>query len=493
MVVRHGPEKIITPRGSGIRHRHPRVRGHGVHGDALGRVHDEHLADEVAERRGDALQGRELAGHDGGLLRGERRRAANHLVQDHAQAPDVDFGAVGLALDLGVLDGRRQVHHRDLRQDLALALVVAGDLVGAVEGAARGVVQEAVAQEVQDVLEVHLRHVLAVDGLHNVAVLDALVHGLGQGVALVALHVDDLDDARALSARAGGVLADAEGAHAVLRLEDARDLLRLREVEVVAARQDHLRGHGLQRADAGRGLHGAVLRPVPRTEIDELHVGLVRISALRRAEQNVVGLEVAVDHLLGVNVLHRGDDLLEDVPGLALVDPALLLQDVAQLAAGGELHHDHLPPGPALHVALDVHRVDHLHDVLVGADVPVDVHLGLELGPVRLLLGVQLHAPHGDDLDRTPGASFVLTHVDAAVCASAQDLVGVQLVLAENRGHRVAIRRRAPSKQDAGHGTQAGEPRRAAKGAALGHRGERHLGDSCCAGRGRCEGPERVI
>mmetsp|Transcript_11163 Transcript_11163/g.32980 ORF Transcript_11163/g.32980 Transcript_11163/m.32980 type:complete len:480 (-) Transcript_11163:59-1498(-) len=465
----------------GLRHRHPGVGGDLVQLDALGGVHHDHLADEVVELRGDALQRRELAGHDGGLLGREGARAAAHLVQDHAKAPDVDVGAVGLAPDLDVLDRRGQGHHRDLRQDLALALVVAGDLVGAVEGAARGVVQEAVAQQVQDVLEVHLRDVLPVDRLHDEAVLDALVHGLGQGVALVALHVNDLDDAGALAAGAGGVLTDAEGAHPVLHLQRARDLLGLREVEVVAAGQDHLRGHRLERADAVRGLHGAVLRPVPGAEVDELHEGLVRVGALRRAEQDVVGLEVAVDHLLGVDVLHRAHDLLEDVPSLGLVELAFLLEDIAQLAAGGELHHNHLPARPALHLAGDVDGVDHLHDVRVGADVLVDVHLGIELLLVGLLLGVQLHSPHGDDLDGVRDAGCVRALVDAAVGAGAEHLGGVQVVSAEDVGHRVpsgsALIPGTPPDEGAGCRRKAGEPRGAADGARTLRRHGRHLGE----------------
>mmetsp|Transcript_84814 Transcript_84814/g.252789 ORF Transcript_84814/g.252789 Transcript_84814/m.252789 type:complete len:222 (-) Transcript_84814:670-1335(-) len=208
---------------------------------------------------------------DGGLIHREGGRSRDHVVEDHAEAPHVHLGVVHLCLQLRILNCHRQVHHRHLREDLPLALVVPRDLEGTVKGPARRVVEEAVAHEVQDIIKGHVRHVDAAYGLHDPAVLHALLPGLPQGVALVALLRDHLDDPRALPARPGRVLADSKGPDSELGLMRGADLRGVGGIEVVAAGEDHLRGHRLERADAPGRLQGPLPRPEARTEVDELH------------------------------------------------------------------------------------------------------------------------------------------------------------------------------------------------------------------------------
>ena len=53
------------------------------------------------------------------------------------------------------------------------------------------------------------------------------------------------------------------------------------------------------------------------------------------AEQNVLGLEIAIDHLLGVQVRQRDDDLGEEESASVLVETAMPLEAEEQVATAG--------------------------------------------------------------------------------------------------------------------------------------------------------------
>mmetsp|Transcript_36775 Transcript_36775/g.80641 ORF Transcript_36775/g.80641 Transcript_36775/m.80641 type:complete len:486 (-) Transcript_36775:51-1508(-) len=418
---------------------HERVGQNILELDALRRIHGQHLAQEVRKGRTCTWNGAELPCQDLGLICRKGHLAGNHFVQDHAQTPDVDLGAVRFALDLNVADRHGKVDHGDLGQNFTLALVVTSHLVGAIEGAARGVVQKAIAHEVQNVIESHLGHIHATDRLHDPAVLHALLPGLAQGVTLVAFRLDDLDDTSALAAGSWSVAPNAKGPDAVLNVCCRRNLSWIGGVEIVATCENDLGRHVLQRTNAFLSLKGfAFLCPVSCAEVDELDGRPLRRHTVG-AEQDIVRLQISMDHPSGVQVRKAIHELTQDAFGLSLRKFALRLNVVRKLTTLDELEDNHLPPRPASHIALNVDGFNKLCDVLVKPDVLLHLDFLLHLSTCLLPVAVELHAPHGDHLHSPSHAGSVLALVNAAVGSGAEDPVFVQLVLAaELIGHRVA-------------------------------------------------------
>lgn len=94
---------------------------------------------------------------------------------------------------------------------------------------------------------------------------------------------------------------------------------------------DDLR-RGVVRAAAARLQEVAVLDLIREAEVGDLDVEVV-------VEENVLGLEVAVDDLEAVGVLDAGDELLEETPRLRL-GHAAVGDDVVEELAAGVLEHD---------------------------------------------------------------------------------------------------------------------------------------------------------
>mmetsp|Transcript_37755 Transcript_37755/g.107873 ORF Transcript_37755/g.107873 Transcript_37755/m.107873 type:complete len:357 (-) Transcript_37755:420-1490(-) len=349
--------RVQRARPTGQRLGQPRVAGDLRERDPLGGLPDEHLGNQLGERRRDTGQGLEGRGKDRRFGRLKGWLPGHHVVEDHAQAPDVHLRAIGLLFHLCVVYHQGHIQHPHGWQHLALTLVVTSNLVGTIEGAPRRVVEQPVSQDIQNVFIVHLRHVNAAHCEDNPPVFDALFPRLPQRVAFVSLLCDNLDDSGTLPVRPRRILADAEWPDAEFSTVRLVDVGRVRSVEVVPSGQDHLRGHGLERTDAIRGLQDAILRPVPRSEVDELHEWPVLVVCGVRAEQYVVSLEVSVDDLPRVQVLHGFHYLLENVLRLVLAHLSLLADQVTELASPREFHHNHLPPRPARNVTLDVDGV----------------------------------------------------------------------------------------------------------------------------------------
>ena len=122
---------------------------------------------------------------------------------------------------------------------------------------------------------------------------------------------------------------------------------------------------------AGDDLRRRVVRG-PAARPQELpvshHVGEAEVSDLhieRLVQQQVLRLEVPVHHVVAVAVVHAADDLLEEPPGVLLLQLAVLHDVVEQLPAGDVLHHHEYVGGGADHlVQLDDVRVPEKFQIL---------------------------------------------------------------------------------------------------------------------------------
>ncbi|CEP02057.1 hypothetical protein PBRA_002322 [Plasmodiophora brassicae] len=104
-----------------------------------------------------------------------------------------------------------------------------------------------------------------------------------------------------------------------------------------------------------------------RAEVDDLDVGL-------GVEEQVLRLQVAVDDVGVVAVLHAVDDLVEEDGGGLLVDPVVLDDEVEQFAAGRVLHdqeHEALRVDDLVQVD-DVRVLQMLQDVYLAGH-PLDI------------------------------------------------------------------------------------------------------------------------
>ena len=87
------------------------------------------------------------------------------------------------------------------------------------------------------------------------------------------------------------------------------------EIQVYA----HLRSHVLHCAAEGLGERPAVLEDFAEAEVDEFDVSVL-------VEHDVLGLEVAIDDVHGMEVFEGAHDLAEIEPRAVLHDHALVLQ-----------------------------------------------------------------------------------------------------------------------------------------------------------------------
>jgi hypothetical protein len=192
----------------------------------------------------------------------------------------------------------------------------------------------------------------------------------------------------------------------------------------------HVRGRPQHHPVLGEPLLALRVRGLRDAEVEQLHE--VRGGA---HEEDVCGLDVAVDDARAVGGLEGGEDLrreVRDAPGLqrpALLDLGLERVPLEQLERDEER-----PP-------IVEPRVDDPDDVGVR-DASDDVDLALEtLLPAR-------HVEHrsGDDLERDPaagGAVVGLEHrAEAALTEQARDLVTPGDDAAERRRRRVGLGRR---------------------------------------------------
>lgn len=178
---------------------------------------------------------------------------------------------------------------------------------------------------------------------------------------------------------------------------------------VVAAAREHL----------GRDVGGRAAEGVEEAvgvelvgDGGEAEVGDLEVAVL--VDEEVLGLEVAVEHAARVAEPDGGDELLEVAPRGVLLEPPL--GDAAeQLPAADELHHE-------VDLGLGGHHLEQPHDVGVAdaaedGDLPLDVRD--EAVPHRLLLVEHL------DRDRLPGIRAPrLVHLgEGAVAEEAAELV----------------------------------------------------------------------
>ena len=155
---------------------------------------------------------------------------------------------------------------------------------------------------------------------------------------------------------------------------------------VIGGLRDDLGADVVDGAAEGLAGAGSVHGPAEVGELD--HVVL--------AEQYVLGLEIAVDDVQAVQVLHRPDHLAHVARSPPLVEPARLLEVAVELPPGRVLEDDVDPPVveeeavhpedvlvPQVGVDLDLppQLVDHrlVLDLLLGQHLQSHHHLGLSL------------------------------------------------------------------------------------------------------------------
>lgn len=117
---------------------------------------------------------------------------------------------------------------------------------------------------------------------------------------------------------------------------------------------DHLRGRVGGRA--AKGLHErARVEKVGKAKVYDLDVEIL-------VQQDVLGLQISVDDVVGVTVVEGGDDLPEKPPGFLLLDPLLAHNVVKELTTAGVLHHH-------------VNFLGGINDIVEGGNVLVLEHL----------------------------------------------------------------------------------------------------------------------
>mmetsp|Transcript_10454 Transcript_10454/g.43278 ORF Transcript_10454/g.43278 Transcript_10454/m.43278 type:complete len:343 (+) Transcript_10454:2484-3512(+) len=199
-----------------------------------------------------------------------------------------------------------------------------------------------------------------------------------------------------------GLVVEGEGA-AQERVQDhpARPHVHLRTA--VELTGDNLR-RGVVRRPARRLQKVPVPHHVAQAKVRDLHVGL-------GVQQEVLGLEIAVDHHVAVAVLDAGDDLLKEVSRLVLAETTLLHDVVEELAALDVLH-DHVDVVRGLEDLIQADDV-RVHEQPQDLDLPANLLLhvdGLDLLAVQDLDG---HLVPGED---------VLGHLDLAEGADPERL-----------------------------------------------------------------------
>ncbi|GIX65340.1 colanic acid biosynthesis glycosyltransferase WcaI [Babesia caballi] len=156
-------------------------------------------------------------------------------------------------------------------------------------------------------------------------------------VVLAQIHRDDLLDREGQPAAQEQVHDDADGPHV--------DLL------VVPLEREHL---GRDVGHRPAGLRQELLGPAQRREAKVRQLDGGRLALVR--EQNVLRLDVAVDDAALVQVRHDLQQLADDAVRVRLGEAVPLVDQVVQLPAADELHHDVQRVAHVAHV-LEVYHV----------------------------------------------------------------------------------------------------------------------------------------
>ena len=221
------------------------------------------------------------------------------------------------------------------------------------------------------------------------------------------------------------------------------------EREDVGARVERLEalsllGRHVERRADGRAEHGQLLRVLvlvlDRSEVEDLDV----VALTRPAEEQVVGLEVAVHELAAVRLVEADGGLREHAHEARGLHRLLALQDEAELLAVEELHHEQ--PDARRLVALEVHD---LHDVVVR-QLTRDLVLALEALERDLVLRyLVVEDLHGDArlrllVDALVDASHAAVGDDAAeLVAVAQARAEARILFGVRDGHHAGVLQRA--------------------------------------------------
>ena len=86
-------------------------------------------------------------------------------------------------------------------------------------------------------------------------------------------------------------------------------------------------------------IHTTLATHLAQTKVNNLHIHIVPALGLVR-QQQVLGLQISVDDVLGVHVHQRAGYLIHNLAGLLLVQRALGDDVIKQFSPGHELHDD---------------------------------------------------------------------------------------------------------------------------------------------------------
>ncbi|PLN78809.1 hypothetical protein BDW42DRAFT_174170 [Aspergillus taichungensis] len=215
---------------------------------------------------------------------------------------------------------------------------------------------------------------------------------------------------------AGGDLLEEGGDVVVIEGQTADQ----QHVEDDTATPDVDLGPGVELAgdDLGGGVVGAAAAGLEEVAVghDVAEAEIGDLDVFLAVDEEVLGLEVAVDDLVAMAVLHGADDLLEELAGLGVVAAAPLDEVVEQLALGVLEDHDDVGLGGDDGVEFD--------DVGMAQQLQV---LDLAFDAAHHVAGKEL-AP-GDDLEGDlPATGLVNRQLHLAKGAFAQNPDGLILI-----------------------------------------------------------------
>jgi hypothetical protein len=245
----------------------------------------------------------------------------------------------------------------------------------------------------------------------------------------------------------------------VVRELAGQDLVQDRRERVdVAARVELLALRLLGRHELGRPEHHALLREhdAARAKLALGHLGETEVEHLREipaavlvGEEDVLGLQVAVNDAEAVGLVQGAADLHQDRDGSLVRERTLLADDLVQVLAVQELHHD------VERAVLQLAVQEHLHGVLVRqvAHRPgFAAEAGRQVLPVRELGVKDLH--RDEPVERRLRGS-----VDRAHAARADLLLDQELTV-QHRTANVRIGGFLLGRRHTKPGLRAGDTRR---------------------------------
>jgi len=155
---------------------------------------------------------------------------------------------------------------------------------------------------------------------------------------------------------------------------------------------------GLRRRVLDRPREVARLREADRLVLEPGHAEVHDLDLVRRRDEHVLRLEVAMDHARSMDRDQPPGDLASEVPGQLLRDAAQILEEGPERLALHELHDQHVPAAVAHGQVVAVETTHHV----VVIDLPAELRLAEEaLEEVRTLLEMLVH-----DLERDARAGF---------------------------------------------------------------------------------------